>query len=545
MPSMSEKSPISEAALPASTPSVKITTHLDKAYNYIQNTASLDIGDVDIRAVRRKVDFRLIPVMLMVYTMQVLDKVNVNYAAVMGFNQDLHLKGNNFSDATTAFSVAVLIAEIPNGYFLQKIPAGKWLGINVVLWGITTCCFAGVTNYSTLLTARIFLGIFESCSSPCLMLLCSQWYTRSEAASRFQFWFMGLPVAQIFGGLISFAFQHVENAALEGWRVMFLTLGAVTILIGAGALYVLPDSPMEVQWLQEKEKKALLLHISENRTGVENRRFEISQLRELVFDPQIWLLTLINCLIAISSGVINAYSSTIIKQFGYTSKEAALLNMPSGLISFTFALLVGFGIRHTSNRWAWLLSCCFPAILGGALMSFAPKHNKPALLTGVYLVNAITPTIIILYQWTMCNVAGHTKRAVASVVVAGGFGAGSIIGPQTFRKEDAPEYHTAKVILMATQASAAGVTVVLFGYYVWANRGKERRERKLVAEGVVVDGTEDTWGNLTDRKNPEFSTQFLSMSICFSLNGTSRQQTITLHNDPKKVRIHKQSHQQL
>lgn len=137
-------------------------------------------------------------------------------------------------------------------------------------------------------------------------------------------------------------------------------------------------------------------------------------------------------------------------------------------------------------------------------MSFASKDNKPALLTGVYLVNAITPTIIIIYQWTMCNVAGHTKRAVAAVVVAGGFGAGSIIGPQTFRKEDAPNYHTAKVILMATQASAAGVTVGLFAYYVWANRVKERRSRKLEAEGVAVDATEDTWGNLTDKENPEF-----------------------------------------
>ncbi|KAH6723929.1 putative MFS transporter [Leptodontidium sp. MPI-SDFR-AT-0119] len=504
MPSVSEKTPVSEATLPSPTTSVEINTHLDKAYNYIQNTASLNTGDVDIRAVRRRVDFRLIPIMLLVYAMQVLDKVNINYAAVMGFNQDLHLKGNNFSDATTAFSVAVLIAEIPNGYFLQKLPAGKWLGSNVVLWGIVTCCFAGTTNYSTLLTARIFLGIFEACTSPCLMLICSQWYTRSEAASRFQFWFMGLPVAQILGGLISFAFQHVEDAELEGWRIMFLVLGAVTILIGAGAVYVLPDSPMKVKWLSEREKVALLLHISENRTGVENRRFERAQLKELVLDPQIWLLTLINCLIAISSGVINAYSSTIIKQFGYTSKEAALLNMPSGLISFVFALLVAFGVRHTSHRWAWLLSCCIPAILGGALMSFASKDNKPALLTGVYLVNAITPTIIIIYQWTMCNVAGHTKRAVAAVVVAGGFGAGSIIGPQTFRKEDAPNYHTAKVILMATQASAAGVTVGLFAYYVWANRVKERRSRKLEAEGVAVDATEDTWGNLTDKENPEF-----------------------------------------
>lgn len=78
MPSVSEKTPVSEATLPSPTTSVEINTHLDKAYNYIQNTASLNTGDVDIRAVRRRVDFRLIPIMLLVYAMQVLDKVNIN-----------------------------------------------------------------------------------------------------------------------------------------------------------------------------------------------------------------------------------------------------------------------------------------------------------------------------------------------------------------------------------------------------------------------------------------------------------------------------------
>lgn len=37
------------------------------------------------------------------------------YAAVMGMNKQLGLIGNNFSNAASAFFVAYLIAEIPNG----------------------------------------------------------------------------------------------------------------------------------------------------------------------------------------------------------------------------------------------------------------------------------------------------------------------------------------------------------------------------------------------------------------------------------------------
>lgn len=75
-----EKSSVSETTLTPSAPGVTTNTHLDSAYNFIQNTntASLEPGDVDIRAVRRKVDFRLIPIMFLVYGMQFLDKVNIN-----------------------------------------------------------------------------------------------------------------------------------------------------------------------------------------------------------------------------------------------------------------------------------------------------------------------------------------------------------------------------------------------------------------------------------------------------------------------------------
>ena len=45
------------------------------------------------------------------------------YAAVMGLNKDLKLKGNNFTNAATAFFIAYLIAEVPNGTFPHPVPA--------------------------------------------------------------------------------------------------------------------------------------------------------------------------------------------------------------------------------------------------------------------------------------------------------------------------------------------------------------------------------------------------------------------------------------
>ncbi|KAI9776700.1 MAG: hypothetical protein M1839_009427 [Geoglossum umbratile] len=431
----------------------------------------------------------------------------------MGIGKDLKLKGNDFTNAATAFFIAYLIAEVPNGVVLQKFPAAKWLGFNVVAWGIACACTAAAYNYTTLLFARIFLGIFEAAIAPCLMLLSSMWYTRAEQAPRFSLWYCGLGFGQILGGLVSYGFQHVKpgDGALAGWRVMFITLGLVTVAIGIVTTVWLPDSPMSAKWLSEEERVWIIRRVRGNRTGILKKGVKWRHLIELLVDPQIWGLVLLTILISISSGVITTYSATIIKSFGYTAPTTALLNTPSGLVSIVFTLFVGFGVRNASHRWAWIVFCCIPGIIGGGLLSFSPHHNRAALLAGIYMVNAIVPTLAIIYQWTISNCAGSTKRVAAVTLVAGAFSVGNIIGPQTFQARDAPEYKPAKIAVMATQSAGAVVAMALFGYYVWSNWKKEI----TVVDGIPAekegqvgvetgDTEEDGWKNLTDRQDKGF-----------------------------------------
>ena len=196
----------------------------------------------------------------------------------MGISKDLNLGPNGISDLATLFAAALLIFEVPNGtsthshtynvqlsptitvYALQMFPAAKWLGANVILWGIATAAGAAATNYGTFLVSRIFLGIFEATIGPSLLLISSQWYTKSEQGPRFSFWYLGLGLGQIIGGLVSYGFQHMgPDAKLSGWRTMFLVLGCVTVVIGILTFILLPDTPMKARWLSDGEKVALLM----------------------------------------------------------------------------------------------------------------------------------------------------------------------------------------------------------------------------------------------------------------------------------------------
>ncbi|KAJ5952343.1 uncharacterized protein N7479_010756 [Penicillium vulpinum] len=478
-----------------------VADQVDDAVIYLKGHANVaPDSQVNLRALRRKIDRRLMPCMFCCYVLQFLDKVMLNYAAVMGIKKDLGLVGNDFTNVATWFFIAYLITEVPNVYCLQKAPPAKWLGGNVFLWGVAAAASAGAQGYPTLLVARIFLGIFEATVGPSLMLISSQYYTRSEQAPRFTIWYMGLGIAQIIGGIISFGFQHVHHASLEGWRIMFLVLGLVTAFIGVLTFFFIPDTPMKAPWLSENEKVALLQHVSENQTGVWSTALNLKQIWEAIADIQLWLLTVTTILISVSSGVVTTYSSTLIAGFGFSGPISALLNTPSGVIGIFFTLLVGFGIRKTSNRWAWIVLCTIPGIIGGGLLSFLPQSNKAGVLIGIYLVNAIVATLPIIYQWTMANCAGHTKRAFASALVAGSFSVGNIIGPQTFQTHDAPGYQPAKIAVLATQAAAAVLSVMLLLYYKWQNSYRDQTKGRVDESRA----NETRWAGLTDKQNPSF-----------------------------------------
>ncbi|KAL9942783.1 hypothetical protein D7B24_004172 [Verticillium nonalfalfae] len=480
------------------------TNRVDAAWEYLNANRGMEYAQVDLAKLRRKIDWHIVPLMFCCYTMQFLDKVILNYAAVMGIRDDLNLEGNDFSNVATFLFVGLLCFEIPNIYFLQAVPAAKWLGFNVVAWGIATACGAAAHNYTTLLVSRIFLGIFEATIGPSLMLISSQYYTKSEQAPRFSFWYLGLGLGQIMGGALSYGFQHITGAGLAGWRIMFITLGAVTVVIGVATFLLLPDTPMKARWMTDGEKVALLKHVSVNQTGITDKTFRPKQILEALADPQIYLMVLAVVLLSVSSGVVTTYSATLIRNLGYTPKKAALMNMPSGVVSIFFTLFVGFGIRIKSHRWAWIVACICPAIMGGALMSFLPVTNRSGCLAGIYLVNAVVAPLTVFYAWTAANVAGATKRAFAVAIVSGSFSLGNIIGPQTFQARDAPDYIPAKLAVMGTQAGCAFVTVCLVAYYAWTNKKRDCSTLDAEAETEASYLSPEVWAQMTDRENKKF-----------------------------------------
>jgi hypothetical protein len=111
---------MAKASTPIREPLAQLPTdilNVDDAWNYLNRQVNTDAetSDVDKTRLRRKIDWHIVPIMFGCYTMQFLDKVILNYAAVMGLQKDLNLRGNEFSNIATFLSVGLLCFEIPNG----------------------------------------------------------------------------------------------------------------------------------------------------------------------------------------------------------------------------------------------------------------------------------------------------------------------------------------------------------------------------------------------------------------------------------------------
>ncbi len=470
------------------------------------STNSSEVDCLNDAKLYRKIDRWILPSLFMCYTMTFMDKALINYANIMGLQKSLDLSGQQFSWLATALYIGYAVAEFPQGYLLQVFPPAKVLGLNAICWGIILCCTPAVHNFRDIVIVRTLLGCFEAIIVPALIMITSQWYTKRRATLRTGIWFCGIGAGQILGGLVSYAAQHGSaSGSFPGWKIMFVSIGVLNLAVACLTLLWLPDTVDSARFLTEAEKDVIRTSLVLDQAGNGKKVFKLPSVWEAVGDVQVWLLFVISILIVVPSGAISTFSATMISGFGYNPKQTALLNIPSGVVSITATLIGSSFILKDFPRWIGICVLVIPAMLGAGLMSFY-KGSQGGGLAGIYLINFNVAPMALVFSWVGSNIQGYTKKITASVIVVIGTSIGSIIGPQTFREQEAPQYLSAKIVLFALDGGIIVLSMLLRPLYGHRNRGTEesrRREIEALESGNVAPKDLEM-EDQTDRTNPAF-----------------------------------------
>lgn len=407
-----------------------------------------------------------------------------------------------FSYLATFFYVTYACFQPVHAVLVQKFPVAKYMGTMIICWGLTVTMHCVCKSFGGLVTVRLLLGMFEAAVAPCLLLITGMWYKRSEQPIRIGIWYLGVGTGVVIGALASFGFQYYTAHAFHSWQIMYLVFGLLTIALGITIMFCLPDNPMTSR-LSPSEKVAAIERVRGNQTGIENKIWKSYQFRETMLDIKTWLIVVIILAGNVPTGATGSFSSLLIKSFGYTSKQSALLNIPSGFVQALAVILASWAAGRGNARGFAIVALFLPGVLGGGLMAFLPSTSnyKAGKIVGIYLCGIFGPNLSIMYSWVAANYAGHTKKVTINAIVLAAYGASNIVGPLTFTGSTAPQYIPAKVAIMATLALAVATTLALRHLYVRENK---RRDSRALEKGARSHVEDIEFMDLTDHQNLDF-----------------------------------------
>lgn len=476
----------------------------DEALKLVGRERTTEFSEEYNRKLRRKLDFMIIPICAAVYFTQFLDKTSLNYASIMG----LPITGQSYNLISLAFYLGFLVWEFPTVYISQKLPVAKYLGANVVLWGIILMLHATATSFSGFFALRFFLGMCESCVAPILILIISMFYKKNEQGSRIACFYVMNGLTQIFGGFVAYGVSYSHDPNLKPYKIIYILLGGLAIVVGIVVLLFLPDSPVHARLLSKEERIAAIERVRDDQGGTENRHWKKDQIMEALTDGRTWLIALSTMLTSIPNGALSNFSNIIIKSFGYTSKETLILSTPAGAVAAFTTLFCGWYSDRRNERMIPIVMCIIPTIVGAAMLIGLNKSDKKgAELFAVYLIGTFGSALSSIYAYNASNTSGHTKKNTINALTLATFSLGNIIGTEIFLPADAPSYIPGKTAIMVLMIVQLFVSFLLR----WINMRLNKKRQVRLAEEKARNGWSDhdiqiererhAFLDLTDKQN--------------------------------------------
>ena len=362
----------------------------------------------DVSGLYDKLNWRLLPFLLMCYLFAYLDRVNVGFAKLQ-MQGDLGLSDAAYGVGAGIFFIGYVLFELPSNLLLPKIGARKTFSRILVLWGITSACMLFVRNVPMFYGMRFLLGIFEAGFAPGMIFYLSYWYGPSRMARAIAIVFLAGPIGGIVGGPVSawLMTSLAGKAGLAGWQWMFLAEGLPCIVLGIATLFLLPNRPADANWLSADEKRLLAAELG-SASGKSH------SFGTILRNPKIYHLAAAYFCIIASIYAISFWLPTIIKLQGVT--DTITLGWYAAIPYVAAAFGMYFIGRRSDTRGERRYHSAIPAAAAALLLSIA------ALVNGNLIASMIVLTFATMGLWMAYTVFW----AIPSQFVKGDGAAGGI-----------------------------------------------------------------------------------------------------------------------
>ena len=210
-----------------------------------------------LQPIYRKIAVRLVPFLMLLYTVAVLDRVNISFAALT-MNRDLGISDRMYGFAAGVFFLSYCLFQVPANMLLTRLGARRWLGLLLIVWGVVSMGTAFVAGFKSYIGLRALLGIAESGFYPGVIYYFTFWLPRALRTRVLALFLLAFPICNVIGSPISAHILLLDAfAGLRGWQWVFLLEGAPAVLLGIITWWVLADGPSTAPWLSAAEKRTV------------------------------------------------------------------------------------------------------------------------------------------------------------------------------------------------------------------------------------------------------------------------------------------------
>jgi ACS family tartrate transporter-like MFS transporter len=298
-----------------------------------------------------KVTRRLIPLAMVLFIINYLDRVNISFAALQ-MNKDLGFSPSVYGLGAGIFFLGYFLFELPSNLILHRVGARRWIARIMVTWGIVATAMAWVSSPTSFYVMRFLLGVAEAGFFPGIILYFTYWFPGAERARAVALFMTATAIANVIGAPLSVSLLGLNGLfGLKGWQVLFLVEGLPAVALGLWVLGRMTDKPEQAAWLTEEQKRWLAGVLAEERAAKEAAGF--ASLRQGLTNPRVLLITaLCFCLIVGNFGLV-FWMPQIIKAYGGLSNGAVggLTAIPYLLAIFAMVWWGRHSDRTGERRW--------------------------------------------------------------------------------------------------------------------------------------------------------------------------------------------------
>ncbi|OZJ05667.1 hypothetical protein BZG36_01409 [Bifiguratus adelaidae] len=451
------------------------------------------IEDVDWeareKALVRKLDRRLVPMLTFLYICQRLDNSNIGNAKVAGLQADLGLSNSQYSWAISIYTLGVIAMQVPSNMILERTKPSLYLPILIATWSVISALTCLVQDYKGLLLVRLFLGIAEAGYWPGAVFVLSTFYKPKEIAMRNSIFYCGNWLSGALGGAFAGAIvSGMEGVGgMRGWRWLFVIEGCATFVVAIFAIWALPNYPATTRWLTPEERDLAVRRLGQ---GKPKEKFSLSGLKAALIDYKIWVFIVIFMAIQ-TGGQLNYFMPTFIQNIGYTGSTTQYMTIPVYLFAAILSLIVSLFSDRQQTR-SWYIAGCMSLALVGYVFQISTT-NTALLFFSLFLCGGgVWASLGVSLAWLGDCVPGpRDKKAIGFALLNMISQLSNFYGPQLYTNP--PRYLVANIVILVYMSIGVFLCLGLRLLLIRANRQLDAKygEPTVQKESVFPDEDHD------------------------------------------------------